>query len=34
MLSNMYLTPTTGLVIAVLLAGAAFVAFKVIRGQC
>jgi len=32
MLASMYLTPTAGLVIAAILAGAAFVAFKVIRG--
>jgi hypothetical protein len=33
MFANMYLSPTTGLLIAVILAGAAFVAFKVISGQ-
>ena len=33
MLANTYLTPTAGLLIAIILAGAAFVAFKVIRGQ-
>lgn len=33
MVANMYLTPTAGLLIAAILAGATFVAFKVIRGQ-
>jgi len=33
MLASMYLTPTAGLLIAVIVAVAAFVAFKVIRGQ-
>ncbi len=33
MLTNMYLTPTAGLLIAIILTGAAFVAFKVVRGH-
>lgn len=33
MLANMYLTPTAGLLIAAIIAVAAFVAFKVLRGQ-
>ena len=33
MLANMYLTPTAGLLIAAILAVAAIVAFKVLRGQ-
>ena len=33
MLADMYLTPTAGLLIAAIFAVAAFVAFKVLRGQ-
>jgi hypothetical protein len=33
MLANMYLTPTAALLIAAIVAAAAFVAFKVLRGQ-
>jgi hypothetical protein len=33
LLANMYLTPTAGLLIAAIVAVAAFVAFKVLRGQ-
>ncbi len=33
MLANFYLTPTSGLLIAIILGGAAFVAFKVVRGH-
>lgn len=33
MLANMYLTPTAGLLIAAIVGVAAFVAFKVLRGQ-
>jgi type II secretory pathway component PulF len=33
MLANMYLTPTAGLLIATILAVAAFVALRVLRGQ-
>ena len=33
MLANMYLTPTTGVLIAAIVAVASFVAFKVLRGQ-
>ena len=33
MLGSMYLTPTAGLLIAIIVAVAAFIAFKVVRGQ-
>ena len=33
MLANMYITPTAGLLIAAIVAVAAFVAFKVFRGH-
>ncbi len=33
MLSNMYLTPATGIIIMLILAFAAFVALKVVRGH-
>lgn len=33
MLANMYLTPTAGLLIVAIVAAAAFVALKVLRGQ-